>query len=245
MKKIFLLAALSASSHALCAQTIEAGTIALGGNVGYSQSNNKSSSLHSIVGGQNVAGTSDASSRQLYLAPVGSYFVADNLAIGLALGYANGWREEDTRFVPAYTAEQHSDYRTISLRTGAFVQYYKMLNAQFGLTGRLGAGYQRLKDSQDGYNITNGTTYYFNGTYTRAGYYAELVPGIVFFPVPKFGLTASLGAFNFNHLSLTESRYSDTSGNIYSEGAKSESNDFAASFGLDAFLLGGTYYFGR
>ena len=89
-------------------------------------------------------------------------------------------------------------------------------------------------------NINN-----FAGTNTSSGYYADLTPGIVFFPVPKFGINASLGSLGFSHYRLTDSRYNDANGGSYSRGDKNENNNFTANFGLDAFQLGGTYYFGR
>lgn len=245
MKKTLWVAALAISAHAGHAQTIAAGTVSLGGIIGYGQSSSKSSAMNSRTGGQNVNSTLATTGWQLYLVPAVSYFVTENLAMGVAVGYANSGRVEDAAYVPSYyTMEQHhSQYRTSSLRAGAFAQYYQPLNAQFGLTGRLGAGYQRQHEQRDGYSIINATTHLFSGAYTSQGYYAELTPGIVFFPVPKLGLSATMGALTFNHLSLTDSYFDSADSRLYAQDA--DSNDFAANFGLNFFQLGGTYYFGR
>ena len=245
MKKIFLLGLLAIGAAEARAQSISAGTISLGGSIGYNQFSGNSNTVYSGNSGLNYNFSNDIKRYYLYLSPSVSYLVTDNLAVGLALGYSNGMRVEDAVSNPAFTTVQHGRYTTTSLRAGAFGQYYKMLNTQFGLTGRLGTGYQRVKEDRDGYNAANGTTNYFTGTNTSAGYYADLTPGIVFFPVPKFGINASLGSLSFSHYRLTDSRYNDTNGGSYSRGDKNENNNFTAQFGLDAFLLGGTYYFGR
>ena len=244
MKRFFLLGLLAIGASELRAQSIAAGTISLGGSIGYSQSSSNSNTAYSGSGSLNSNFFSESKGHYFYLSPVASYFVADNLAVGLAFGFGNGRTQvEDAVSNPALTTVRHSRYTAVSLRAGAFGQYYKMLNTQFGLTGRLGAGYQRLNENRDGYNDANGITNYFTGANTSAGYYADLTPGIVFFPVPKFGLNASLGSLGFSHYGLTDSRYNDTNGGSYSRGDKN--NSFTANFGLDAFQLGGTYYFGH
>ena len=237
MKRFFLLGLLAIGVSEARAQSIAAGTISLGGSIGYSQFSSNSNTAYSGSGNLNSNFFSETKGHYFYLSPVASYFVADNLAIGLAFGFSNGTRVEDAVSNPALTTVQHIRYTAVSLRAGAFGQYYKMLNTQFGLTGRLGAGYQRLNENRDGYNDANGITNYFTGTNTSAGYYADLTPGIVFFPVPKFGLNASLGSLGFSHYSLTDSR-NDTNGGSQSRGDKN--NSFTANFGLDAFQLGGT-----
>jgi len=63
--------------------------------------------------------------------------------------------------------------------------------------------------------------------------------------VPKFGISATLGSLSFSHYGLTASNYNDTNGNTYLQGTSNDSDNFGANFGLDSFLLGGTYYFGR
>ncbi len=245
MKKILLLAVLSTGAQGLHAQSIAAGTVSLGGSVGYNQYSGESSSRTSGNNAPNFNNSSETTGKQFYLLPAISYFVADNLAVGLALGYANAKRTDNSASNPTRSYTQYNQTTAIMLRAGAFAQYYKMLTVQFGLTGRLGAGYQRQKEDRNGSIVDNATTYYFTSTNTNTGYYADLTPGIVFFPVPKFGVSASIGALSFNHYSLTNSSYNDTTGNNVSEGAKNDSNAFAATFGLDSFLLGGTYYFGR
>jgi outer membrane protein W len=245
MKKLFILALLAATAGTSYAQGIKAGTVSLGGSIGYSQFSGENTATTSSSGGP-IANTSMKSTgRQFYLSPAVSYFVADNLAVGLNLGYTNGVRTEDAVYTPAVTYSQHNKLTSISLWAGAFAQYYKMINAQFGLTGRLGAGYQRARETRNGQTNDGRDIFYFSGTTANSGYYADLTPGIIFFPVPKFGISATLGSVSFSHYGLTYSNYSDTNGNTNSQGTSNDSDTFGANFGLNSFLLGGTYYFGR
>ena len=244
MKKIFACAALTLGAHSLHAQSIAAGTVSLGGTVGYSQASSEGSGVRSSANGQSQSTSSNSTGKQVYLSPSIGYFVADNLAVGLSLYFGNGMREEDQVLAPLGIV-QHSEMNVKQLRTGAFVQYYKMLNAQFGITGRLGAGYQRLKEDGNGYTNSNNPPYRYTSSNTSSGYYADLKPGVIFFPVPKLGLSASLGDLSFNHYKLIASSYSDSNGDTFMQGDENASNVFSANFGLDTFLLGGTYYFGR
>jgi len=112
-----------------------------------------------------------------------------------------------------------------------------MISAQFGVTGTLGVGYQNRRISEYSNNINNNVILEYKGS----GYYAALTPGIVFFPIPKFGLSASLGSLGYSRY-----RYDfPTGGGPAPAGYENTGSTFGASFGLDRLQLGGTYYFGR
>ena len=81
-KNLLLLALLGVTATAAHAQTaIPAGTVSLGGSVGYYRH-----TTNAQVSGSNLS--SESVSSQFQLAPSAGYFVADNLAVGLSLGYA-------------------------------------------------------------------------------------------------------------------------------------------------------------
>jgi len=133
-------------------------------------------------------------------------FVADNLALGLQLSHTvtGGSFKSSSNNSP-----QSGPPTSTTLRVGRVVQYYKMLSEQFGLIATVGAGYEsdvRRKAqyyvSQYGYPMT----YYTNLKAT--GYYAAITPGIVFFPVPKFGLTATIGSLGYNRLTVKDNNQS-------------------------------------
>ena len=166
---------------------IPAGTVSLGGSVGYFR--------HTQSQQLSVGQTGESVSSRFQIAPAVGYFVADNLAVGLSLGY--------TATKNTYTNPYSNDITdlapSISLRSGAYVQYYKMLTDQFGLVGALGAGYQ--------YNSTTNTFRtagnMSSGETKQEGCHANLTPGIVYFPIPKLGVSATVGSLSYSRLKQT------------------------------------------
>lgn len=231
MKKAFLFALLAAGTQVVQAQNIPAGTVSLGGSIGYSRNTSNDSRSFS-----NTTYTQETSSSQFDFSPSLGYFVADNLAIGINAGYS-ATRRGYTTFTPSSATVRAELDPTTNLRLGVFGQYYKMLTEQFGVLGTLGVGYQSLRD----YSYSNNGPNALIQEDRASGYYADLTPGIIFFPIPKLGLNASIGSLGFNRLNYD---YPTNSGPTPSD-YKSYSTSFGASFGLSQLLFGGTYYFGR
>ncbi|MCI1188418.1 hypothetical protein MON38_13390 [Hymenobacter sp. DH14] len=231
MKKTFLSLFLAAGVQLAQAQSIPAGTVSLGGSVGYSRSTSNNSGTSN-----GTTYTNETTTSQFSLAPSVGYFVADNLAIGLTFSY-QAFSKPYITYTPAPSVVRAQLDPTTTLRLGAYGQYYKMLTEQFGFLGTLGGGYQSMRD----YAYTGNSSSALISEFKASGYYAELTPGIVFFPIPKLGLTASIGSLAFNHLNYD---YPTNSGTAPS-GYESKSSTFGASFGLSQLQFGGTYYFGR
>ena len=220
MKKSFSILLICATAQLAHAQSpIKAGTVALSGSINYAHSGEETSG-NSGFGNY----TSTYSNNTLVLSPAVSYFVADNLAIGVDLNYSV--QEVSSKSSNSSTTSYRDYY---GLRVGPFVQYYKMLTDQFGFTGKLGAGYEH--DSQPNSNATSGID-------KTTGFYAALTPGIIFLPIPKLGIGASVGGLGYSRLEFkpdsgTSSNYSDVR------------STFGASFGLAQLTFSGTYFFGR
>ena len=190
MKKCFFLALLVAAAGTSHAQSIKAGTVSLGGNVGYYKVSNTQTVAYGSLNPGNPGGynyTYDYSNSQFTIMPSVGYFVADNFAVGAMLEYNSQKQSASSTSSNGGMGSvmPETDPNT-SLRLGLYAQYYQLLGEQFGLVGTLGGGYQRSTNynpsNNQGVAKTNG-----------AGYYAGLTPGIVFFPVPKLGLSASMG----------------------------------------------------
>jgi hypothetical protein len=113
-----------------------------------------------------------------------------------------------------------------NLRVGPYLQYYKMLSDQFGILGTLSGGYTRTFTPR----LIGPTTVVEEET---NGVYASLTPGVIFFPVPKFGISATAGYLGYDRTAL---KNSPTNRKI---------SDLGASFGLSQLQFGGTYFFGR
>ncbi|GAB3575047.1 hypothetical protein [Hymenobacter daeguensis] len=244
MKKLFLLSLLAATVGTSHAQSIAAGTISLTGNIGYYRSTNTSSSYYSTGSGAGRIGyTTEATNSQFGTAVLPAYFVADNLAIGLNLGVNTTSSTQKTTYTnntgfPSPTSLPDLDPNK-SVRLGAFVQYYKFISEQFALIGTLGGGYQHSKSYA--YSST-GSSMPVATTFTGNGYYADLTPGIAFFPIPKVGISASMGALAFSHSS---NKFPETAGSTPPDNYENSSSSFGAAFGFDHLSFGGTYYFGR
>ena len=225
MKKsfsIFLLCAAASIAHAQ--SPIKAGTVALGGSINYSHNGDEVSSNSNYGYGSY---SSSYSVNTLSLSPEASYFVADNLSVGVALNYS--LQEVSFKSSPSTSGTSYRD--ATSLRLGPFVRYYRMLNDQFGFTGTLGAGYERDKQPSQT-NTTNSVTL------VSTGFYAALTPGVIFLPIPKLGIGASIGGLGYSRLDI---KPENSTNNTYSETAST----FGASFGLAQLTFSGTYFFGR
>ncbi|MET4074081.1 hypothetical protein [Hymenobacter sp. UYCo722] len=215
---LLLLALLGGTATAAHAQTaIPAGTVSLGGNVGYYR--------HTQAQQISIGQTGESVSSQFQLAPSVGYFVADNLAVGLNLSYT----ATKNTYTSPFSNNLSNLTPSITFRSGAYVQYYKMLTDQFGLVGTFGAGYQYNRTT----NIYGPAGNMSAAENKQQGYYASLTPGIVYFPIPKLGISATVGNLAYSRLKETPNSNERIT------------TDFGASFGLSQLQFGGTWYFGR
>jgi len=245
MKSNIVLLALAGLSTAAQAQTtvpaagvtqvgggISSGTISLGGSIGYNSNTSKTSSVTN-----NVTYTSETKSSHFNFSPSVGYFLADNLELGLNFGY-NSDRRNYTKYTPAPAVVRAELDPTTTIQIGPYVRYYNMLTDQFGVSGTLTAGFQRTKSYEYSNNSANALILENKG----AGFYANLTPAIVFFPVPKFAMSASIGSLGYTRMSFD---YPETPNNPTPAGYENTFSTFGANFGLSQLSFGGTYYFGR
>jgi long-subunit fatty acid transport protein len=226
MKKSFSILLVCATAQLAHAQSpIKAGTVALGGSINYSHSGEETSSNSNYGYGSY---SSSYSNNALSVSPEASYFVADNLSVGVSLNYSI--QETAFKSTPSSSGTTYRD--ATSFRVGPFVRYYKMLNDQFGFTGTLGGGYEH--DTQPAQS-SNASTF----TLKSNGFYAALTPGIIFLPIPKLGIGASIGGLGYTRFDITQE--GNNNNNNYTDTAST----FGASFGLAQLTFSGTYFFGR
>ena len=224
MKKLLFIPVLfTAATQLSQAQTpIKAGTVQVGGTVGYYHTSQES--LASYYNGSfNQNGTVTYTNSQFGIGPSVGFFVADNLAIGISGNY------QVNHYTTSYSfAQPPSGYGNKQLQAGLSVQYYKMLTDQFGLVGTLGGGYQYGNQASD--NTPNNEA-------TSKGFNTRLTPGIIFFPISKFSIGASIGGLEYGR-STTKYEGSTFPDNLVS-------SSFGANFGLSYLAFSGTYYIGR
>ena len=109
------------------------------------------------------------------VSPKAGYFVTDNIAVGLSLGYTNGKTEEDGA----------EDIKINEFEVGAFGRYYFTPASQFSIFGELGVGYGTIKqeqgDAEAKYN----------------GFNVGLAPGVSYFISKNFALEATVGLLGY------------------------------------------------
>lgn len=217
MKKLLSLVALCALAQTSYAQTaINAGTLQVGGGINYTTSNED---ITIKIG--SISNTNKYTVNSLTLTPSVGLFVANNLALGVNFSYTAANNYSNSGVTTTQTP-------TTQLRVGPYVQYYKMVTEQFGFVGTLGGGYERDYQPGIGAQGINITT---------DGSYVGLTPGIVFFPIPKLSVGASIGSLAYTHLKVKPDKASGDYDDTIST--------FGAGFGLSQLLFSGTYYFGR
>ena len=177
MKKPLIIALLAASAQLAQAQSIPAGTISLGGNIGYFRNTIKGS----VAGPNNATNSFETKTSQFSLAPSVGYFVADNLAIGLTLGY-QAYNNPYSTYTPAPSTVRAQLDPNTTFRIGAFAQYYKMLSEQFGFVGTLGGGLQSARE----YKYTSNSSSALISETKGSGFMPGLRRASSFFPFPNW-----------------------------------------------------------
>ncbi|WBO84203.1 hypothetical protein [Hymenobacter yonginensis] len=227
MKKLATSLLLLGAATAAHAQT-SAGTVLLGGNVGYSSSKEEYSP--SSLG----SSSSERTQREFRFSPSVGYFVADNLAVGLIADLQTNktkqpYTEYDQGVPSTYRFESTGSYKSI----GPFVRYYKMIGEKAGFYGQLAGGYRT------GRSRSESNAPFFEGSDGKyRGSYANLTPGFVFFPTPKIGLELTSGSIGYYNNKNTQE---PTRQRI---GQDNKSSGFGAYFGLQNLNIGASIYLG-
>ena len=221
-----LFAALFLSAGALSAQAqISAGTKLLTGSIGYSQQMRETS--NNTPNSQPL----ELKNKQFNITPGVGYFIADNLALGLQ-GNALLTSNEGYTYSGFPAGYNKTESKTRALSGGVFGRYYKFVGEKVAMYGQLGGGYQNVYYSNSVFGaLTNS-----NGN-REQGFYAGLLPGLVFFPTDKIGLELTLRGISYNRLTIKDEEGSQTS--------KQVTSNLNFGFGLSDLNLGISLYLGR
>jgi len=208
MKKLLLLAVVTVMGLTASAQT-EKGSFVLGGSIGYykdkyTPDNNKLSSFN--------------------IAPSAGYFVADNIAVGLGLGYWQAKYDQNAGTINGGALRATMKEELFSIRP--FVRYYKSVSDQFKFFGNLQVplSFGNIKSSAN-----------YPGTNTRKtnAVGASFSPGFAYFPTPKLGIEFSVEGITYN----------DTSYDYESNTSNGHTKQFRIGANLMSPLIGVQYYF--
>lgn len=218
MKKSILIAIVSFFAFSSAQAQTEQGTVFVGGSLGLMSSNSKTK-----VGNNETETNKNLSYN---FSPRVGYFIANNTAVGISLGYGGSKRVN-------YGLVTKNTFTASTINAGLFAQQYFMLLPQFGLTGGLSADYFFGPSKSENENT-------ITGVITKTEYnYSNLIFGLngggVWFPTPQIGVSAGISILNY---SLTTQKEKNSNPEI-------KEKDSAFEFGIrsTSFDIGFNYYF--
>ncbi|GGB74518.1 flavo-specific protein antigen FspA [Flavobacterium suaedae] len=124
--------------------------------------------------------TGEIKANEFNFSPRAAYFINDNIALGLELGYMSS--KEDIADDGFGTYEE----KTTGFEIGAFGRYYFTPANKFSLFTQLGAGYGTAKVEVESFeNKAN-------------GFYVAFAPGLNYFVSEHFALEATFGVLSYS-----------------------------------------------
>ena len=229
--KHYLLGLLALATTSAAQAQISAGTVLLGGNIGYRQQLAK-------VTATDFRPAYEDRLRQITLSPTAGYFVADNLVVGVQIN----WQQEVHKYpaiVPVVispgpgqptAAVLYGENTTRRLQVGPFARYYRFVGAKAAFYGQAGVGYAATTYED------KPPVYFGNADSGNSGFYGQLSPGFVYFPTSLFALELGMRGLTYQHIAFSGEDYSrqDLTSSI-----------FDAGFRLHDLRLGASFYLGR
>jgi len=122
--------------------------------------------------------TGDFKTNDFVIAPKLGYFVSENIALGLALGYETSKIE---------LGSESAKNNTLSV--GAFGRYYTTPTSKFSFFGQLGLNYNSYDNEFDSSGL---------GESKGNGFDIALAPGVSYFIASNFALEATFGILGYS-----------------------------------------------
>lgn len=235
MKKGFLILLATCALNSTFAQT-EKGKMLLGGQLSFS-GNNQSSSL------VNEKYDSDIKTSSFSLEPSFGYFVKDNLAIGVDLGFGSTTTNSEsssqlTSYNDVYNMLIDTKEVTKSYGVGVFARQYLKMSNKFMFYVNGGVGYSVYNtDVESTYTDTGDNPYNDNEYKMKAKVISiDIQPGIIYFPTPKLGFHATIGSLYYQSRKRTDN-------NIEEVEAEYKQNNYGINLNLASLQFGASYHF--
>lgn len=220
MKKIILSLAFATIGMGAFAQ-IGAGTIMLGGSLGFNSTDGGS---QSTTGGGTTVSTDKTARTSWNFSPAVGYFLTDDIALGIRLGLGGRNHGQATSQDGTTTENITSFFWNAEL----FGRYYKSLGSNFYIFGDLGLGYgqESWTDKEDG---NGGNPAIHDGNEHKVGTFGvNLAPGVAFFPTENWGID-----FTLNRLVS----FSSSTDNVTAPNNAGEGEEKSTNFGIGVGLI--------
>ncbi|WP_055446209.1 outer membrane beta-barrel protein [Lacinutrix mariniflava] len=129
----------------------------------------------------------DSKDNQFEISPKVGFFVSDNIAVGVSLGFES-FKNENSGINPVTFEEATIESKRTSLSAGVFGRYYATPASQFSFFGELAAKFVASKNEQD----------FVEEDQKFDGLDFEFAPGISYFVSDSITLEASIGVLGYN-----------------------------------------------
>jgi outer membrane immunogenic protein len=233
MKRILLTLLLASLGLAHYAQT-QAGSILVAANMSYDGSNDDRIDTAGTV-------TRNTLDNEFNLNVRGGYFIADNFAVGLLVGFGSSKNSTEDIFVSP--AKNLTVNKGSMIHFGAFARMYKMLGeSKFGVFGDVSVTYGVGNDAVENTNVNgSGTTVITKTTGKTNVLTVGLAPGVSYFFSNKFALEATIGSIG---MQMTGHSDYDNAGRL--DGETKETNTYVnlVPLNLGSITVGLTWFFG-
>jgi len=200
MKKLMMTVCLMLLSGAFVYSQTDQGTMYLGGslNLGFGSTKNKAGSNS----------TDGPKTFNFGINPKCGYFIADNLMIGLGLGY----NMQSVKTTDVINDEEK--LTTTAFNVGPFIRYYMLPVKTMGffVDGNVAMGFGKLKDE-----VTDGGTT-TTDEIKMSAFVVGITPGVVIFIGEKVSLEATFGGLSFmsstDKQTIGDTEYKSTTSNF-------------------------------
>ena len=160
----------------------------LGGGIGFSTGKG---SLNYTDNPYNDNGTFKAHS--FSIAPAYSYFIANNIDLGAAVGYTNQKTSYNYITGPSVQNQDLIQNRSYTLSASIYLRKYFLFNNKIGIRTGPFAAIQKNHSEQDYIQPV------YNFFYHNYSYSAGIDAAVVFFPSKRLGFSANLGSLAYSH----------------------------------------------
>jgi len=153
-----------------------------------------------------ISYTQKTQSHLLRVGPVYGFFIANNLDVGINLGYAH----EKTDYTYSANSYSNTQYLGNIYYGGLYVRKYFLYDNKIGFRTGLYGEYEQIKSVSKSADANSAPDQFENYHLQNAG----LTFDIVYFPFRRFGLTTTIGGLGYTHIDDQQNYIHDKQNNF-------------------------------